>query len=45
MKNCETGSIATFAAIHSPFPGLDDLTAKAVCLAAVIKKNFEELGG
>ena len=44
MKNREIGSLTIFASIQTPFPVLKHLTAKAVCLAAAIKKNSENLG-
>lgn len=44
MKNCETGCFASCARETDIIVGLEDLNAKAVQLAATIKKNFEGLG-
>lgn len=44
MKICETGCFAICATIRCTIAGPENLNAEAVRLAAVIKRNFEELG-
>lgn len=44
MKNCETGSFAHCARGTCIIFRLKNLHAEAVQLAAMIKKNFEEMG-
>lgn len=43
MKICETGRFAMSATTRCTIAGPENLNAEAMRLAAVIKRNFEEL--